>query len=325
MTLVACTPSAHDSTAKGVGISSNYGTWSTANSGSLHQPTAKNESRGIEQPALFKITSAGSTSASYLLGTVHVGVALSELPKWVLDLHSKTQVHAYEMNKLKEFRALRNNRSSADFGALAAYATSGGPLKEKNVFNASETAALVKLGIPEVIVRVLTDKSCSAIAMRRFLFTRDHYDSIDGDLEERTVSLGKRLVELETEDIRKAADEYARSVGYSDSCSIRALINNPTKLNEMDQQLDQLFRVYRGMTLADLSRLPLSAGDDDPATAYRNRIWLPRIAQLVRSQPTFIAVGLMHLEGPEGLVQGLRNLGFSVEPMSGANILTSSR
>jgi uncharacterized protein YbaP (TraB family) len=48
----------------------------------------------------------------------------------------------------------------------------------------------------------------------------------------------------------------------------------------------------------------------------RNKAWIPEIEELVKSQPTFIAVGAGHLAGKEGVIQLLRSSGFQVKPFS---------
>jgi len=186
MSLIACAPSGHDSASKGVGMPSNFSTWSTVDADRSARRSS-HSNFGVSQPPIFKI-SFRNGSASYLFGTVHMGISLKELPQWLLDLHDKTKVHAYEMNKLKEIRALRNNRGNADFGTLEAYSAGGKPLTKKNVFSEAEIAQLAKLGIPEAVARSIGDNNCSIVATRKQLFAHDRYDSIDGDLEERTAA-----------------------------------------------------------------------------------------------------------------------------------------
>jgi len=45
----------------------------------------------------------------------------------------------------------------------------------------------------------------------------------------------------------------------------------------------------------------------------RNASWINRISGIIRSKPTFIAVGALHLGGQSGLINQLRELGYSVE------------
>lgn len=47
----------------------------------------------------------------------------------------------------------------------------------------------------------------------------------------------------------------------------------------------------------------------------RNKDWMKHIPRYIKSKSTFIAVGAVHLSGEEGLIQLLRNAGYTVEPM----------
>ena len=47
----------------------------------------------------------------------------------------------------------------------------------------------------------------------------------------------------------------------------------------------------------------------------RNRDWMKHILTYIKNKSTFIAVGAVHLSGEEGLIQLLRNAGYTVEPM----------
>lgn len=47
----------------------------------------------------------------------------------------------------------------------------------------------------------------------------------------------------------------------------------------------------------------------------RNTDWLNRLPSIIESAPSFIAVGALHLAGPHGVLQGLKDLGFEITPI----------
>ena len=47
----------------------------------------------------------------------------------------------------------------------------------------------------------------------------------------------------------------------------------------------------------------------------RNRDWMKHIPTYIKNKSTFIAVGALHLPGEDGLIQLLRDAGYTVEPM----------
>ncbi len=52
-------------------------------------------------------------------------------------------------------------------------------------------------------------------------------------------------------------------------------------------------------------------------TTKRNAAWLAQLPGIMRERPTFVAVGAAHLFGAEGLLAGLRRLGYDVAGVTG--------
>ncbi|WP_246141545.1 TraB/GumN family protein [Phaeodactylibacter luteus] len=57
------------------------------------------------------------------------------------------------------------------------------------------------------------------------------------------------------------------------------------------------------------------AGYEDLLLVQRNRNWIPVMAEMMKVQPTFFAVGAGHLGGEEGVIALLREAGYQVEPV----------
>ena len=70
--------------------------------------------------------------------------------------------------------------------------------------------------------------------------------------------------------------------------------------------LDELTREYMGEEYSEIEEDMLQG---------RNRAWVPGIIELIREQPSFIAVGAAHLPGEEGLIRLLRSAGYTVSPV----------
>lgn len=101
------------------------------------------------------------------------------------------------------------------------------------------------------------------------------------------------------------------------------MVNN---LADLPIQFEQLTLAYLAGDLDGLERfaqaqnadLPVAVREwlDDKLVTERNRRMLSRLAGLLPAKSLFIAVGALHLVGDEGLVEGLRRQGFTVEPWS---------
>lgn len=101
------------------------------------------------------------------------------------------------------------------------------------------------------------------------------------------------------------------------------MVKHPELLKE---QMDQLQVAYHAQDIQALRRLYEEETPDDPCPSTeeeknalngdRNRKWLEKLPSIMREKSSFIAVGCLHLPGDEGLIEGLRKLGYKVEAVS---------
>jgi uncharacterized protein YbaP (TraB family) len=47
----------------------------------------------------------------------------------------------------------------------------------------------------------------------------------------------------------------------------------------------------------------------------RNQEWLPKIEKMVHDKPAFIALGISHLEGDQGILALLQSKGYTLTPL----------
>lgn len=150
-------------------------------------------------------------------------------------------------------------------------------------------------------------------------------DMMGGDMLEDVKSY-----ELELADMAKAKKmpvkgletmEYQLSIFDSIPYTAQAdmLVASIQTDAEAEQSLDSLIYHYKNQNLQRLDEL-INA---DPTTKKyrrvlldnRNRNWIPVIQEILPNQSLFIAVGAGHLNGEFGLIQLLRNEGYSLSPI----------
>jgi uncharacterized protein YbaP (TraB family) len=103
---------------------------------------------------------------------------------------------------------------------------------------------------------------------------------------------------------------------------LMCLVKHPDLLKE---QMDKLQAAYYAYDLESIRKLYEEDNPDDPCPATpeekdilnkkRNQQWLEKLPALMNEKPSFIAVGCAHLAGKDGLIEGLRKLGYKVEPV----------
>jgi uncharacterized protein len=75
-----------------------------------------------------------------------------------------------------------------------------------------------------------------------------------------------------------------------------------------DGDLDKIFE----FTLHPLDSNPVFI---EEFYTKRNEEWLPKIDKMMHENPSFIAVGISHLEGEKGLLNLLKERGFTLKPI----------
>ena len=103
---------------------------------------------------------------------------------------------------------------------------------------------------------------------------------------------------------------------------LACMVNHPELLKE---EMDQLQQAYLAQDLEALRALYTEEEPDDPCPATdeekyalngaRNEKWLEKLPTIMAEHSSFIAVGCLHLPGEEGVIEGLRKLGYKVEPV----------
>ena len=94
-------------------------------------------------------------------------------------------------------------------------------------------------------------------------------------------------------------------------------------LNNIDstkQNFNQLLSLYKQKDLDSLCKM---LNDNDALSQYgdlllnnRNKKWIPQIIQQAKLQPTFFAVGAGHLGNDKGLINLLKQQGYTVSPVN---------
>ena len=128
---------------------------------------------------------------------------------------------------------------------------------------------------------------------------------------------GKEITALET----PAQQARILYQGLSIPAQLRQLthsLDNPQELVEKSRQLNA---AYMSRDLKAMESL--ESDEEDPEVKIfmealvnkRNADWLEKLPSIMGSEPSFIAVGALHLAGEEGLVEGLRRMGYTVTPL----------
>lgn len=140
---------------------------------------------------------------------------------------------------------------------------------------------------------------------------------MDGYIQDRGNDKDKKIVGLETAEFQAKVLLGSEPISVQAANLVELLKTEPSEFRE---EIVALNEAYFSGDLDKLMHLE-AAENADPAfmntfLTSRNRSWLNLLPAIMADEPALIAVGAMHLAGEDGLVAGLRNLGYTVTAIS---------
>lgn len=179
------------------------------------------------------------------------------------------------------------------------------------------------LGMPDSLVGFNQMRPMVVTALVTLAITRNTLpgytegEQLDSYFQQEAVAFDKPVIGLETPD-RQAQLLYTSMPIDAQLRSLLELISRPEAGVE---GLAELYQAYRAGDLDKLLVLSNEEGATPEERAFmkqlldqRNADWLKLLPGILAERPVFIAVGAAHLPGPGGLLQGLRDAGFTVTP-----------
>lgn len=243
------------------------------------------ESATMESPFFYEIRKG--SRVSYILGTIHGGVAFNELPARVHEALKNSKIVVVEDRIRTNILDLLMKDPKA---AVLKYGVfPGEPL------NSEDKAQLVReWHIPPEIAKRATTGSCSLI-----YYSTNIKGVMDNEIQKIAHDSGKMVLGLDNQEtVSKAA------AGHGE-CDIRdSLIDGPKKFFEAGEAQRQSYRA------GDVEAM--SAGSYVYEIYSRNRDWMTTLNKVLDSGNAFIAVGVSHLYGGFGLIQYFEAEGYSV-------------
>ena len=280
---------------------------------------------GANAQIFWKISNPDSKTESYLLGTHHLApLSMLDSISGFADAMAKVEAVAGEIDMadmLRQAPTLAGHMLAPADSALtcvlsAAGLDSLGMVMSKYMgpqFNAAQLAPLKPAAVTTQIallesLSAMGTEQAQAIAQGK---------QLDSEVQDRALAAGKTVIAFETADeqmsllmgapISEQAEQLMKAIGQSlDGTSSK----NAIKLTEayMSQNLDAIAELMLNSesTPKELDRLIYN----------RNKNWAAKLtSEILPSKSVLIAVGAGHLPGKQGLIELLRNAGYTVSPV----------
>lgn len=269
------------------------------------------------QPLLWRVQTSQHTVPVYLFGSLHFGDdSFYPLPETVLKAYESSELLAVEL----DVSNVGPQRMRATLDRLGRY-PSGVQLSERidSELWAQLTQASERLGMDaESIVHLRP--WLAALQLVNLQVARSNYQAGQG--------IDRYFMDLAADDkpvkpLETLEQQLALFAGMTEGEQRAFLEHTLADLEETGPQLDRMARAWREGDRSDLEAVILGAFDrHDPfsRTLYervfktRNEAMIEAVeGYLGERQQAFVVVGVGHLIGRDGLVEGLRRSGYSVE------------
>ncbi|MCB9198204.1 MAG: TraB/GumN family protein, partial [Flavobacteriales bacterium] len=270
---------------------------------------------------LWEITGNGLSKPSYLFGTMHVSDKIAfRLGSPFFEALEKVDVLAMELEPELWFdEVLKGDVLSEafDFDKSFGYEYENYGSREWNrYYGTFELDKNLDANIQAIF-------KSNPTTLNRLLF---RFDEMNANFEESTwldmyiyqsaKKLKKQTYGLETfeesmsmqvkstqdKDLDTKNSDY-KKLSYSDRMEVHLKIEDAYRRGDLDQ-LDSLTKLVSEPSFLKYILIE------------RNKNFMVGIDTLIKKRPTFVAVGAAHLPGKEGCIEMLRDLGYTVKPVS---------
>lgn len=285
---------------------------------SCSQSSAQNESS-----LLWKVSGNGLEKPSYLFGTHHL-IPLSFLDS-VNGLHeafdaSEQTVGELDMSDMTELqlKLLGESRMPENVTYQSLIST------EDIATLDSTLTSLIGIGIAQLgqMKPAILSNLISVTLYQKYYPALSGEKSVDQYFQEEALKRSRPVVGLENVEDQIFALLQSQTLERQAEM-LMCMVKHPELLK---QQMDELQTAYHAQNVQEIYELSVKEIPDDPCPSTqeekdvlnknRNEKWLEKLPEIMKEKSSFIAVGCLHLPGKEGLIEGLRSQGFTVEPVN---------
>ena len=269
------------------------------------QPVNRDKSNP-ESSLLWEISGNGLEKPSYLFGTMHI-ISKDDffMPKHAMESLEKTDALVLEMDidiPVKEQVAMAQHIILPDGKTLADYMS----VEDYELF---KSICIDSLGIGEGKFKRYSHMKpifLSGILMAEYVGKVESYEKY---FMSKSKKLDKEFIPLETLEFQ---------LSMFDKIPIEEQVKD-MKATELIPELNKLIDSYLSQDLTRIQTVIEETEMDDKTEwdllINRNLNWKVQLIELMPKKSLFIAVGAAHLPGEQGVINLLKDSGYTVKPL----------
>jgi uncharacterized protein YbaP (TraB family) len=274
----------------------------------------------LENSLLWKVSGNGLTKPSYIFGTHHlVPLSFLDTVNGLNEAFEQTEqtVGEVDMSNMMEMQMQMMQRAMMPQGVTYQSLLSEDDFTLlDNALISLAGAGFAQLGQmkPPMLSQLIT-----VMLYQRYYPEMASGENIDIHFQQKALMRSRPVKGLETvEDQLYALFDVSPIERQAES--LMCTVKHPEMLKEMIDKLHVWYfahdinSLYKLWEESDLSSpCPSTEEERNALNKDRNLRWLEKLPSIMSEKSSFVAVGALHLPGENGLIEGLRRLGYTVE------------
>ncbi|MGA0559443.1 TraB/GumN family protein [Larkinella sp. VNQ87] len=268
----------------------------------------------FSQSLLWKVSGNGLKKPSYLFGTYHIlkdsylnqNAKVKTAYEGAEGVVVETEIDSSAMLSMA-MRGLMLNNSLNKLLSAEDYKLVADEFKQRTGYDLGLFNQMKPIVTATMLSLAYVQKESDTLS--RFTgLPLDLYFSSDGRKRQKTVNTLETMEEQMTflydhDPVEKQAQQLVE------------MVKGKAEMYDLSKSITELYlkQDLQGMWKLN-EKHGSSFGDMTYLVDERNRNWMKRLPALISIRPTFVAVGALHLPGPNGLIELLRKEGYKVEP-----------
>lgn len=139
--------------------------------------------------------------------------------------------------------------------------------------------------------------------------------SMDEYFQKKGREMGKKVIGLETMEDQINVLYRIYSLERQVELLKEAVYDKQNIVSDEILQINKLYKRQQTEKLYEVAKRTMQSNEYQALLVNRNNEWMAQLKQEMPRQPVFVAVGAMHLAGPDGLVHQLKKQGYKLKPI----------
>ncbi len=276
--------------------------------------------KGDTGSLLWKVSGNGLAKPSYLFGTHHlIPITFLDSVSGIHDAFENTEqaVGELDMGNMSQMQMKIMGESTMPAGiTFDSFLSATDVTLLDSILTRLMGVGLGQLG---TLKPALLSNLISVTLYQQYYPSLSSGKSLDQYFQEEALKRNRPVIGLESTEDQIHVLLNSQTLDRQAELLI-CMVKHPELLKE---QMDKLQVAYHAQDIKALLELYEEEMPDDPCPSTeeeknllnrdRNRKWLEKLPAMMADKPSFIAVGCLHLPGKDGLIEGLKKLGYRVE------------